>query len=94
MTSRAAPRVVVYSTTWCSQCGHAKALLRRRGIAFEEVDAEEKWGAAFRDELFRLAGRLSVPQIVIDGRSIGGWADLIQLDESGELARLAERGRD
>jgi glutaredoxin len=30
-----------------------------------------------------------VPQILIDGRSIGGYTELWQLDRSGELERLA-----
>ena len=84
----AEPRVVVYSTTWCSACRNATALLMRRGIAFQEIDAEAKWQDSFRDELFKLSGRLTVPQIVIDGEPIGGYSDLVALDESGELRRL------
>ena len=88
MTHQVASRVVVYTTNWCPQCRSAEALLARRGIAFEEVDAEAQWGAAFRDELYKLTGQLTVPQIVIDGRPVGGWSDLVALDESGELRRI------
>ena len=87
-TPAALPRVVVYSTGWCSQCRRAMDLLTRRGIAYQAVDAEQLWGDAFRDELFKLAGQMTVPQIVIDGRAIGGHSDLMALDESGELARM------
>ena len=88
MASESTPRVVIYGTDWCPHCTSARQLLFRRGIAFEDVDAQERWGDAFRDRLFALAGRLTVPQIVIDGRPIGGWSDLVRLDESGELKRL------
>ena len=81
------PRVVVYTTSWCAHCKSAKKLLDHRGIPYEEVDAEARWGERFRDALFGLAGQLTVPQIVIDGRAIGGYADLVRMDESGELTQ-------
>ena len=84
-----APSVVVYTTSWCPWCSRAKTLLHQRGIRFEEVDAEDRWGPAFREELDKLTGRRTVPQVVIDGRAIGGYDALVALDEKGELQRLA-----
>jgi glutaredoxin 3 len=83
------PRVVVYTTSWCPECHAAKKLLARRGVAFEEVDAEARWGEAFRDGLLRLTGGRTVPQVVIDGRPIGGHDSLCSLDDRGALAGLA-----
>jgi glutaredoxin 3 len=85
-------RVLLYTTSWCGQCTAAKDLLRRRGIAFEEIDAEALWGAAFRDEIFKLTGRTTVPQVVIDGQPVGGHADLVRHDESGKLRELLGMG--
>lgn len=81
-------RVLLYTTSWCGQCVQAKSLLVRRGVAFDEVDAEALWGDAFRDEIFRRTGRLTVPQVVIDGKPVGGWADLLALDDRGGLRGL------
>jgi glutaredoxin 3 len=79
-------RVQVYSTRWCGYCVRAKALLESRGIEFEDISLDED--PAFRQKLFDLTGGWTVPQILIDGRPIGGYTELWRLDREG---RLAER---
>ncbi len=81
-------RVKVYSTRWCGYCVRAKALLKSRGIEFEEVLLDEQ--PEFRDEIFRMSGRTTVPLITIDGQPVGGYSELHMLDSTGELReRLA-----
>jgi glutaredoxin 3 len=79
-------RVEVYTTQYCPYCVQAKRLLKARGIAFEEIDV----GAddALRAQVVERSGRRTVPQIFIDGKSIGGFDELSVLDASGELAAL------
>ena len=79
--------IQMYTTRWCGYCVLAKALLASRGIAFEEISLDDD--PAFRQRLLDLTGGWTVPQIVIDGRPIGGYTELWQLDRSGELERLA-----
>jgi glutaredoxin 3 len=79
-------KVRMYSTRWCGYCVRAKALLEARGIEFEEISLDDD--PAFRQKLFDLTGGWTVPQIVIDGEPIGGYAELWRLDRDG---RLAER---
>ena len=76
-------RVRVYSTRWCGYCVRAKALLESRGIEFEEISLDDD--PAFRQKLFDLTGGWTVPQIVIDGRPIGGYTELWRLDRDGLL---------
>jgi len=81
-------RVEVYSTRWCGYCVRAKALLESRDIEYDEhlLDGDP----AFRQKLFDLTGGWTVPQILIDGRPIGGYTELWRLDREGRLAeRLA-----
>ncbi len=81
-------RIQVYTTRWCGYCVRAKALLDAKGLSYEEVafDADP----AFRQKVFDATGGWTVPQIVIDGRPIGGYTELWRLDKTGELeARLA-----
>lgn len=85
------PRVTIYSTSWCVWCRKAKSLLEERGIAYAEVDGEKEWGAAFRDEIEKRTGGRSVPQVVIDGRPIGGYEGLAALALDGGLDHLVER---
>lgn len=83
------PDVTVYVTEYCGYCVRAKALLDKRGIAYEVVDVtgdHEK-----RAWLVRETGRRTVPQIFIKGESIGGSDELYALDRSGELAKKLAR---
>ena len=79
--------IEMYTTRWCGYCVRAKTLLESRGIPFEEIPLDDDPG--FRRRLVELTGGWTVPQIVIDGRPIGGYTELWQLDRTGELERLA-----
>jgi glutaredoxin 3 len=79
------PKITVYTTDPCARCIRAKDLLKRRGLAFEEVNlVKDPRG---RRDLVELTGRMTFPQIVIDGEPLGGLQELQQADERGELAR-------
>ena len=78
--------VTVYTTDRCSKCEGAKVLLGRREIAYEEVNlARDPDGRA---KLAELTGMVTFPQIVIDGRPIGGFDQLLAADRAGALAQL------
>lgn len=77
-------RIEVYSKFGCPYCSRAKALLRSKGVPFEEIDIT--LGGPRRAEMIqRAGGRTTVPQIFIDGRHVGGSDDLVELDRSGRL---------
>jgi glutaredoxin 3 len=78
------PRITIYTTRWCGYCVRAKVLLEQRGLEYEEISLDDE--AAFRQKLFDLTGGRTVPQIVIDGKPIGGYVELWQLDRKGKLA--------
>jgi glutaredoxin 3 len=78
--------VVMYTTQYCPFCVRAKALLRQKGIAFEEIDIGAD--ADLRAKMIEASGRRTVPQIFINGTAIGGCEELRALDEQGELDRL------
>jgi glutaredoxin 3 len=81
-------RIEIYTTRWCGYCVRAKALLDGKGIPYEEIALDDD--PAFRRRLEELTGGWTVPQILIDGTPIGGYAELWRLDASGQLdARLA-----
>jgi glutaredoxin 3 len=77
-------RVEIYTTMFCGYCARAKALLERKGVAYENVDVLED--TAKRDEMIaRAGGRTTVPQIFIDGVYVGGSDELAALDRAGKL---------
>jgi glutaredoxin 3 len=73
----------MYTTRWCGYCVRAKALLQSRGIPFEQISLDDD--PQFRQKLLDLTGGWTVPQILIDGRPIGGYTELWELDRSGRL---------
>ncbi len=78
------PEVTIYTTRWCGYCTRAKALLDSRGIPYEEIGLDDD--PAFRKRLFDLTGGWTVPQILVDGKPIGGYVELWRLDREGRLA--------
>jgi glutaredoxin 3 len=80
-------RVTVYTTEPCGFCRTAKALLAARKIPYEEINlAKDPSGRA---KLAELTGMMTFPQVVIDGKPIGGYQELVRADRAGELAGLA-----
>lgn len=81
------PHIKMYCTAVCPYCQRAEALLRRKGVTEIEkirVDLDPKQ----REEMMRITGRRTVPQIFIGDRHVGGFDDLAELDAGGELDAL------
>ena len=76
-------RVQMYTTAWCGYCVRAKALLDGKGIEYEEINLDDD--PHFRQKLLELTGGWTVPQILIDGKPIGGYTELWRLDKSGRI---------
>lgn len=81
------PAVTIYTTSWCPYCSAAKALLARKGVAYDEIDIEEVEGAR-GTMVQRAGGRTSVPQIFVGDRHVGGCDDLHALERGGRLDGL------
>jgi glutaredoxin 3 len=80
------PRIVFYGNSWCPYCASARALLRTKSAAFEEIDVEAH--PELREEMIRRSGRHTVPQIFIGEHHVGGCDDLLALDSAGGLDPL------
>jgi mycoredoxin len=62
-----APQITMYSTPWCGYCRRLKSQLDREGIAFDEVDIEQKPEAA--DYVMKVnGGNQTVPTVVVLGQ--------------------------
>jgi glutaredoxin 3 len=78
--------VTIYTTPWCPYCHSAKALLTKRGAAFQEIDCSKD--PEKRAWLAEKTGRRTVPQVFIAGVPVGGSDDLHQLEREGALALI------
>ena len=67
-------RVTMYATGWCPYCRRAESLLRDKGVVFDWIDVEDHPDR--REEMMRLSGRRTVPQLCrlgsISGARAGG----------------------
>ncbi len=80
-------KVEIYTTTFCPYCSRAKALLDRKGVAYDEIDVMMN-SAKRREMMERAEGRHTVPQIFINGDGIGGCDELHGLERAGTLDSL------
>ena len=76
-------KILIYTKEGCSYCTHAKQLLDHKKIPYTEIRVD--LNPTMLDEMIKLTDRRSVPQIIIDGESIGGFDDLYALEKSGQL---------
>jgi len=84
-------KVEIYTTDYCPYCKKAKALLDKKGIEYEEIDISHD-EPTMRAKLAQMTGgRSSVPQIFINGESIGGSDDLMELNSSGKLDEMLSK---
>jgi glutaredoxin 3 len=80
-------RVEIYTTQFCPFCVRAKSLLKKKGVAFEEIDVGDD--PELRESMVeRAGGRRTVPEIFINGHIIGGYDELKALDDAKELDPL------
>ena len=78
--------IKIYSTSWCGPCSSAKRMLEELGQTFEEVNIEEE--GISREDLQKLTGGATVPQIIINGEPIGGFDSLMKLNQDGTLKEM------
>ena len=87
--SEQAGRVTMYTTTFCPYCVRAKALLRKKGVAVEEINLDGD--PEGRQSLIQKTGGLrTVPQIWVGTVHVGGFDDLYALDRRGALDPLLQ----
>jgi len=80
-------RMVIYTGNLCGYCSMAKKLLKGKNIDFEEINIHSQYDK--KEEMIRLSGgRMSVPQIFYGEQHIGGYDDLYNMENSGELDKV------
>ena len=80
--------IKIYSTTWCPSCRAAKSLFDSKNIEYDEINIEEE--GISREQLKELTGGHTVPQIVVNDVSIGGYDQLLMLNQMDKLEKLMQ----
>ncbi|MCD7780809.1 MAG: glutathione S-transferase N-terminal domain-containing protein [Candidatus Gastranaerophilales bacterium] len=84
--------VVIYTVDYCGYCKKAELLLNEKGIPYKKIDITKNENE-FREKLaqyYDIEGKVTVPQIIIGGKRIGGYDVLEKLNNSGNLDELLE----
>lgn len=82
-----APRVTMYTASYCGYCMRAERLLASRGVEdIVKVHVDEN--PAERIVMMQRTGRRTVPQIYIGEHHVGGYDDLAALDRAGRLSAM------
>jgi glutaredoxin 3 len=80
-------KVEIYTKFMCGFCIRAKRLLDMKKVPYEEYSVD--LGGAKRAEMVeRAGGRMTVPQIFVNGRHVGGCDELMMLEQQGKLDEL------
>ncbi|RKZ89242.1 MAG: glutaredoxin 3 [Gammaproteobacteria bacterium] len=79
-------KVEVYSSAHCPFCVMAKRLLDRKGVSYEEIRVD--LDPDKRQEMMKKSRQRTVPQIFINNEAIGGYTDLVAIDNSQRLDSL------
>jgi len=83
------PQIDIYTTPYCPYCQWAKELLRKKSVAFTEIDVSGDREQRSR-MMARANGRTTVPQIFIGATHVGGCDDLYALEDAGKLDPLLQ----
>jgi len=80
------PKIELYGSDRCAYCTAARMLLKKKGLQFTDIPVAED--AEAHAEMRRRSGASSVPQIMINDQPVGGFDELYELEESGDLDKL------
>lgn len=84
--------IVIYTVDYCPYCKKAEMLLNNKGVQYKNINItsnEEEYRNKL-GEYYGIEGRVTVPQIIIGGKRIGGFDVLEKLENSGELDKILE----
>ena len=79
-------KIEIYTSQTCPYCIKAKKLLKSLGLDYKETDVTDSFEEMATDIQKRFNKKImTIPQIIINDKYIGGFDDLNALYKSGEL---------
>ena len=80
------PKIEIYGSEYCGYCTAARMLLKKKGASYEDIVVSTNPTAMAK--MRERSGKSSVPQIFINDHAVGGFDELYELEQSGELDKL------
>lgn len=79
--------VILYTKEGCRYCTMAKNLLDRLSISFEGIEIGNNLD--LQKKLVDETGQTTVPYVFVKDHFIGGYSDLVEMNNNGKLLELA-----
>ena len=74
-------KIIIYTSDNCSFCRSAKAIFKEKKLKFKEINISKN--DKLKNEMIKKSnGMMTVPQIFVNSKHIGGYEDLINLESS------------
>ena len=74
-------KIIIYTSDNCSFCQSAKAIFKEKKLKFKEINISKD--EKLKNEMIKKSkGMMTVPQIFINSKHIGGYEELIDLEGS------------
>ncbi len=79
--------IEIYTLSYCPYCAAAKRFFDERGMKYTEYQLDGNEDEEFRNlqKKFNIQNEVTVPQIIVNGKRIGGYTDMMALLEEGKL---------
>ncbi len=80
-------KIDIYTLSYCPYCDAAKSFFDDKGLKYTEYEIDGDEEEEFRKlaKKFDIKGEVTAPQIIIDGKRIGGYSDLMEKVKNNEL---------
>ena len=74
-------KIIIYTSDNCAFCHAAKEIFKEKKLQFEEINISKD--DKLKNEMIKKSnGMMTVPQIFINSKHIGGYEELINLEAS------------
>ncbi len=73
--------IEIYTLSYCPYCMKAKEFFDNKNLEYTEYKLDGNEDEEFRklQKKFDIKGEVTAPQIIVDGKRIGGYSDLMAL---------------
>lgn len=80
--------VEIYTVDYCPWCKKALAFLDEKGVKYNQhkIDSDEDYWRKKLSEMYDIKGDVTVPQIIIDGKRVGDYTDLMEKYQNGSIS--------
>ena len=83
-------KIIIYTSDNCSFCRSAKAIFKEKKLKFKEINISKN--DKLKNEMIKKTnGMMTVPQIFVNSKHIGGFQELSDLTNSKKMNEIISK---